>query len=280
MNRFCGIPFSRLQGYLIKVLFISVTGGVLLSACQNEEVPPEVSLYEECRTHFRATSYKVAAKTCEQAADLGVTGAQWLLAQIYDHGLNDEEPDPAKAFSWYLAAAKGGMVDAQTVVGESYISAIGVNTDYEQAFFWLSRAAKEDDANAEFALGNIFFEGTGKEKDISLALSWYKKAAAKKHVMSMNNLAWIYATSQHKAFRDLKKAQYWVRELEQVMDGEPAFLDTKAAVLALAGEFELAIELQNQAIANLPEDIDESTLIAFQQHLDAYNNQKAWVEEK
>ena len=94
--------------------------------------------------------------------------------------------------------------------------------------------------------------------------------------MSINNLAWIYATSSHKAFRDAEQALLWSNKLDAktlAQHQEPSiFLDTKAAAHALAEDFELAINLQIKAISMLPENVEESRLIEFQRHLESYRS--------
>lgn len=251
----------------------------IIFACEDSQ-QIEQAVFQDCHNHFKAASYKVALKRCEKAAKLGFIEAQWLLAQIYDYGLANNEVKPEKAFQWYLKAAEGGLSDAQALIGESYLNANGVKQDYAKAYHWLIKAAKQGDLNAEFYLGNMFLEGKGRQKDISSAISWFKKSAAKQHLMSINNLAWIHATSEHKAFRDVKKAKYWADKLQDTGENQAIFLDTKAAVYALDGNFSQAIELQNKAIASLSEDVEEAQLLDFQRRLEAYQNNQVWQERK
>ena len=248
-----------------------------VSACSDDRVVRQ-ELLEDCVNHYRATSFQVAQKTCLKAAKSDIVEAQWLLANIYEYDLTGQGAEPEKAFQWYLSAAEGGMAEAQTIVGDAYLYARGVAEDFEKAYSWFNKAAQGGDANAEFSIGYMFFTGKGRVKDISSAISWFKKAAHKEHSMSINNLAWIYATSKEAAFLSVKKAQFWAEKL-MVDGGDSAvFLDTKAAVYALAGEFSKAIELQHQAIANLPENVEEERLLEFQKHLETYQQNQAWQE--
>ncbi|WP_444997805.1 tetratricopeptide repeat protein [Aliikangiella sp. IMCC44359] len=257
--------------------FFALNISLIIFACEDSQ-QIEQTVFQDCHNHFKAASYKVALKRCEKAAKLGLLEAQWLLAQIYDYGLAGDEAKPDKAFQWYLKAAEGGLSDAQTLIGESYLNANGVKQDYAEAYRWLIKAAKQGDLNAEFYLGNLFLEGKGRKKDVSSAISWFKKSAAKRHLMSINNLAWIYATSEHKAFRDVKKAKYWADKLQETDENQATFLDTKAAVYALDGNFSQAVALQNKAIASLSEDVEEAKLLDFQRRLEAYENNQAWLE--
>ncbi|WP_185964389.1 tetratricopeptide repeat protein [Aliikangiella marina] len=257
-------------------IFFVIT--LLLTVGCTDEREVEYDLLSDCENHFQATSYKVAVEVCTEAAENGITEAQWLLANIYEFDLTGEGADPDNAFNWYLKAAEGGHMRAQTLVGESYLHATGVTQDFEQAFQWLNKAARNGDPNAEFNIGYMYFAGKGRNKDISAALSWYRKAATKDHLMSINNLAWIYATSKKKTIRSAKKAQYWAEKLVISDDNRSVFLDTKAAAYAIAGDFIKAVELQNEAIANLPEEVEESQLLEFQKHLESYQQEKPWEE--
>ena len=262
-----------------KFIFSLAVALSLLVACSDDR-QIEYDLMADCENHYRATSYLAALENCESAAEQEIVEAQWLLANIYQFDLANQGAQPELAFQWYLRAAQNGWTDAQTLVGDSYLYANGVNEDFQQAYEWLTKAAKMGDSNAEFSLGFMFLMGKGKAKDVSSAISWFKKAANKDHLMSINKLAWIHATSAHKAFRNVKKAKFWASKLnfESESEDRPIFLDTKAAVHALAGDFVQAIEFQNQAIASLPEDVEESRLVEFQQHLETYQKSEPWKE--
>ena len=262
-----------------KILAISIlTLLCLLVVGCTDERQVRADLMKDCSSHYQAKSFLVAIKTCEIAAESGLAEAQWLLGHIYFYDLAEKGAQPELAFSWYLRAAETGLTKAQTLVGGAYLNAQGVTADYAKAYEWLSRAAEKGDPEAEFFLGMLYVDGKGKAKDISAAISWFKKAANKEHSMSINNLAWIYATSENKAFRSAKKALYWGERLELDGANRSIFLDTKAAAFALAGQFEEAIKAQSDAIASLPEDVVESRLLEFQKRLETYQNQQSWRE--
>jgi TPR repeat protein len=154
-----------------------------------------VTSLDNCYSHFQAESYKVASEECKIAANEGNVDAQWLLAQIYRHGLLDGDSDLKDAFFWYQMAADEGHVESMREVGLAYLYGEGKDENFELAYQWLKKAANKQDTTAEFSIGILFFEGKGKKKDIGSAINWFKRAAVKKHVMSINNLAWIFATS-------------------------------------------------------------------------------------
>ncbi|TQV86883.1 tetratricopeptide repeat protein [Aliikangiella coralliicola] len=252
---------------------------ILLAGCEDER-KVEQALLTDCVSHYRAESYRVASKTCLTAAEQGIPRAQWLLAHIYYYDLAEQNRTAEQAFEWFLKAAESGWPEAQTFVGESYVAADGVEQDFDKAYQWLVKAAKFHDTKAEFALGMMFYNGQGRPKDLGSAISWFKKAATKRHTMSINNLAWLHATTTHKAYRNAKKAMFWADKLEQTNETQSIFLDTRAAAYALAGEFNQAITLQSEAISLLPEDVDEDRLLDFQQRLEAYEQHRAWEEKE
>jgi len=259
-------------------LLLAVT--LLMSACSDKEL--EYTQIETCLNHYQAESYQVAKKECLIAAEEGSSEAQWLMANLYRYDLVNEGKDLESAFKWYLRAAENGHVEAMREVGQSYMYGNGIEKNFKNALVWLKRAAENRDAVAEFSVGVLFFEGWGRDKDIGSAVSWFKRAAMQEHSMSINNLAWIFATSKTKAYYNPKRAKYWIEKLDKGSINDSLddfiFLDTKAAVMAADKKFELAVELQNQAIAQLPSDTAEEQLITFQQHLENYLQGKDWRE--
>jgi uncharacterized protein len=254
---------------------------LLLFGCTDEK-SAEHGLWLDCYNHYRAESYKVATVSCEKSFEHGVVQAAWLLGHINYYDLADHKTTREQGFQWYLKAAENGWPEAQTYIGESYLYGDGVKEDFSKAFDWLVKAAQFRDPNAEFAIGMLYYDGKGRPKDISEAIIWFKKAAFKRHAMSINNLTWIYATSPHKAFRNAEQALLWANRLDEKLMSQHTelsiFLDTKAAAHAIAEEFELAVSLQNRAISLLPENVEESRLLDFQMHLEAYQNNQAWLE--
>jgi len=260
---------------IIRILLLSIAG-LLISACSDKE---EIrSQLEICQNHYKAESYLVASKECQISAEQGIVEAQWLLGHIYRYNLLQQGEELKQAFDWYLLAAEQGHTGAMREVGNAYLLELGIAKDYSNAHFWLLKAAKNEDTLAEFLLGTMFFDGKGRDKDIASAINWFKRSATKGHSMSINNLAWVFATSKNKAFFNPKKANYWMKKMNKKMSKVPMFLDTQAAVMASLDDFDKAIELQNLAIANLPPDTSEQELVEFQKHLESYQQREVWHE--
>lgn len=266
--------FNRVE---INLILFCIISAFTLSACSDKE--EELTQIETCVNHYRAESYKAAEQECELAAEQDSAKAEWLLANIYRFNLLEERVDLVKAFQWYLAAAKHGHTDAMREVGQAYLFASGVEEDLEQAHFWLLKAANKFDAEAQFSMGVLFLEGKGQKKDLGSAVSWFKRAASQSHTMSINNLAWVFATSKNNAYNSPKKANYWITRLDDEHLKVSMFLDTQAAVFAALHQFEKAIELQNSAISQLPQETTESDLLEYQKHLESYQQGEAWYED-
>jgi tetratricopeptide (TPR) repeat protein len=84
----------------------------------------------------------------------------------------------------------------------------------------------------------------------------FAKALAMKadHAPTYNLQAWLWATCPDAKFRDGKKAVAFAKKAVDLTQGkEPAILDTQAAALAEAGDFEQAVKLQERTIRELGE---------------------------
>jgi len=297
------------ERHVRKKVFLITLSLFLLMSCSDQAARLKQEKLIECKQHFRAESFKVARQVCQEAAELDVVQAQWLLGHIYYFDMAgvekkrekrtvittdvetgevtvsmDEQTEvkalKAKGFSWYLKAAQGGWPEAATYVGESYLYGDGVDIDYGKALVWLTKAAQHRDVNAEFSLGLLYYNGYGQDKNLTMAMEWFAKAATKKHAMGMNNLAWIYATSYSSDIRNPEKALYWAEQLDISSTDRATFLDTKAAAYATASQFDVAITLQNQAISSLPENFDNERLLDFETRLESYQKEIAWLEKE
>ena len=260
----------------LKKILIVLASSLVISACSDET--PQESPMQDCYNHYKAESYIVAISSCNIAAEAGNPQAHWLLAQIFRFALSNQGELPEKAFQHYLSAAEQSHVKAMREVGNAYLYAYGVETDYLKAHQWLLKAAKLGDPVAAFSLGYIYFEGKGRDKDVGSAINWYMISASNDHAMSINNLAWIYATSTEPAYFSAKKAKYWLGKMQSRLFEVPMFLDTKAAVLAAQKEYAEAVKVQNLAISKLPETTSETEMLEFQKHLEAYQANQRWKE--
>lgn len=112
-----------------------------------------------------------------RAAELGHIGAQFNMANLYNHGVDipQEEAErcaeraakagdvhaqfllgswlqtrsPAAAANWLEQSARKGHARAQLMIGEMYLRGQGVPRDNKLAKFWLAHAIEAGDAEAQ-----------------------------------------------------------------------------------------------------------------------------------
>lgn len=108
--------------------------------------------------------------------------AQYALAYLYEKG-RGVDADLPMAFHWYLQAAQNGLTAAEYKVGMFYLSdSQAVAKSPAKAKQWLEKAANRGYVDAQLQLGLLYEEGTlasqsQKQENEKIALGWYKKAA-------------------------------------------------------------------------------------------------------
>jgi tellurite resistance protein len=127
----------------------------------------------------------------QQAAELGVREAQWLLARCCDEGFGVER-NGIQAMSWHLKAADQGYAVAQNHVGSCYQNGDGVPQDEAEAVRWYVKAAEQGYATAQANLGWCYDTGSGVAQDEQEAAKWYRKAAEQGDYTSQYNLGVHY----------------------------------------------------------------------------------------
>jgi hypothetical protein len=248
---------------------------LLVSGCQSER---ELRAIELCAQHYKAESYKIALKQCQIAANAGDVNGQWLLANIYRHGLAGEQNLTAAA-EWFERAAANGHVGAQRELGKLLFRGKGVERDLNEAMRWLKLAARKQDPEAAFYMGVIYLGSKAHQGDQASALRWFKQASEAGHKMAVNNLAWLYATSSNPSLRNGTRAVAIMQPLVETQPNSPVYLDTLAAAYAETGAFSKAVATQTQAIALLPETLSPSVRQGYLARLEAYQAGKPWREE-
>ncbi len=110
---------------------------------------------------------------------------------------NDQSMAPAEAGSLQLReAASMGNTDAQFVIATRYLNGEnGVTKDYGKAAYWYGKAAASGNAPAQYRLGTLYERGMGVAKDMKAALGWYERSASLGNVKAMHNAAVLAAGS-------------------------------------------------------------------------------------
>jgi len=73
---------------------------------------------------------------------------------------------------WYRAAAEGGYVSAQLLLGNVYSRGQGVEPDAKEAAKWFRAAAEQGDSTAQFLLATAYISGSGVAQDDVQAYLW------------------------------------------------------------------------------------------------------------
>ena len=142
----------------------------------------------------------------ENAAKAGSAVAHYRLAV---KGLSAEKPEMLLGYSHLLAAATGGLPEAQNELGLLYLSgklaADGKLADAPAGVAWLTRAAQGGLALAQNNLGALFEQGAGVPQNLGNAGQLYALAANQGHAAATLALARLYSKGVGTA-ADLPKA--------------------------------------------------------------------------
>lgn len=131
--------------------------------------------------------YKQAEFYLERAANQQYALAAYTLAKILD------EKDPqylAKAFEWFMVAAKQGHIEACYYVGLYYQNGKGVAQNIKEAIYWYEKAAVKNDKDALYHLAMILIRL--KDKDFETIHALLLRAAKQDHPNAAYNLAVMY----------------------------------------------------------------------------------------
>jgi len=102
----------------------------------------------------------------------------FLHAQTYDHGGYGIERSTRLAKKWYEIGTQHNQADAMNNLGALYLKGINDNPpDPKRAFKLFRRAAKRGNASAKFNLGVMYWRGLGTKPDIDKAMDYFTQAA-------------------------------------------------------------------------------------------------------
>ena len=119
----------------------------------------------------------------QKAAEQGNAEAQYKLGMCYI-----KVEDAHNAFKWFQKAALQNNTKALTMLGMHYSKGLGVEKDYIKAVECFQKAAEQGDVQAQFLLGASYLV----VKDYKKAKTWYQKAAEQGHALAQYDLALCY----------------------------------------------------------------------------------------
>ena len=217
-----------------------------------------------------------------QAASAEHSDAAMFLAHLYYTGdLVERDLDQARSF--YVQAAELENDFARRSYARFLLDrSIDQEAD-PRAIDWLEELAESDDAEAMLLLGNLHARGVGTDQNFRRAVAWYKDAVkiAPEDASIVNEVAWTLTVSH---FDDLKRTAYARDIMDTLMNaneaarGRPEYLDTWAAAYAANGDFERAIELQEQALAAAEALQFDGVMDILQTHLKAFQEGQTITE--
>lgn len=192
-----------------------------------------------------ASDPRQAARIILSAARDGLTDAQTLLGQILLDGQGIEK-DPALARSWFHIAAQSGDVMARNMLGRCLEHGWGGDIDLPGAARHYQLALAEGLDWAMYNYAGLLATGRGVPKDQEQAFAWYLKAAEAGHAKSMN-LVGRYHEEGIAVARDAEVALEWYRRSAQAGDFRGQF--SYAAVLAAQGRIDEALGWLQRSLA-------------------------------
>ncbi len=114
-----------------------------------------------------------AAELLREAAEAGLTAAEFQLGALYEAGLGVPQ-DTNAARDWYERAAQGGNARAMHSLAILYADgAIGGAPSYAEAARWFAEAAAYDVRDSQYNLAVLFERGFGVRTDLRQAYLWY-----------------------------------------------------------------------------------------------------------
>ncbi len=217
-----------------------------------------------------------------QAAEAEHSDAAMFLAHLYYTG-DMVERDLDRARGYYVQAAELDNDFARRSYARFLLDRSIEQDGDPRAIGWLEELAADEDAEAMLLLGNLYARGVGTEQNFRRAVSWYKDAVktAPADASIVNEVAWTLTVSH---LDDLKRTAYARDIMDTLMDANeaararPEYLDTWAAAYAATGDFERAIELQEQALAAAEALEFEGVMDILRTHLDAFRDGQTITE--
>jgi TPR repeat protein len=213
----------------------------------------------------RATEY------FRQAAERDAPAAQVALGYL---DVSDKHYESAK--QWFQRAVDANYPQAYAGLGKLYQSGLGVTADRARAVALYSKGAELGDVRAQLLLADIELQPPMTVAKAEAALRWLRAAAAQDHPQGRNGVAWLLATSKYERLRDGATALAEARRATEIAPSATT-LDTLAAAYAETGDFDNAIETQQQAIAAI-EPNDKGIRAELDRHLASYLNHQPWRE--
>jgi tetratricopeptide (TPR) repeat protein len=209
-----------------------------------------------------------AVRLYELAVEQDYGAGLVALGEMYLDG-NGIARNPARGLDLLQEGVSRGVVTGHYYLGIAYEKGIGITVDYDQARLHYQKAAVQGHAPSQGALGYLFRRGNGVDKDFIEATKWYRLAAEQGDVLAANRLAWLMAACPVKEVCDGKVALEFA-SLAVHKEHSATNLDSLAAAYARVGEFDRALQVINEILAD--ESLSSSARTKYTRRIDRYNN--------
>ena len=159
-------------------------------------------------------NYSKARAHLLQAAQNKNAQAFYILGKMEMEGKNAEDKaNPTQEAGYFENAANLGLKDAQYILALLYDRGEGVAQSKEKALDWGLLAAAQGDINATYAAAVWLERGYSGKAEPHLALTLYEYAAEKGHQNAMATLISIYSGGTEIPV-NIDRANYWKNQLK------------------------------------------------------------------
>ncbi|WP_181409799.1 peptidoglycan-binding protein [Martelella alba] len=112
----------------------------------------------------------------QQAADGGLTPADFQLGSIYEKGIGTAA-NPVRAVDYYRKAAQAGNVSAMHNLAVMLANGASGTQNFAEADRWFEEAANHGVSDSQFNLAILYARGAGVAQDLVLSYKWFAIAA-------------------------------------------------------------------------------------------------------
>ena len=228
------------------------------------------------RGTYGASDTPQGMELLEQAVNLGDADAAVQLGWLYFQGLPNVPSDESRSKGFFKKGRELGDL-SQGLEYTRFLIDPNSSADLDVTEIrWLTEKAREQEVDAMLMLGNIHARGHYKRPNLRRAKRWYLEAAklSPDNPDTINEVAWVLATTNIPRLRDPDTA---VKLMNEMMLGNalarrtPMYLDTWAAAYAAIAKFDIAVSLQEEALARVnPSTTRPDIVEEMQEHLAAF----------